>query len=236
MLQAHQAIIVGGWLTSIAIAVITAVAIIRRANRRAKSESSVSAWVVYTIGIFLTAFALIFSQEAVDLAGTPGAPRVLDSLLNSLQLFAFNRSNDLDVSLIEWMGPMLPLYAVYNAALYVAAPIGPAGMIISLVKQLVSVPRMRSQAKKRDVHAFSELNSKSLTLARSLYRDEGTDEHIVVFANVEDPETSLASDAQREGMLCLPQSMSFVADRIGGGVRKRTYVFCADDEVANHSA
>lgn len=233
MLQAHQAIIVGGWLTSIAIAVVTAVAIVRGMDRRSKFESSVSTWVMYTIGIFLTSFALIFSQEAVGLAGTLGAPRVLDSLLNSLQLFAFNRSNDLDISLLEWMGPVLPLYAVYNAALYVAAPIGPAGMIISLVKQLISVPRMRSQARKRDVHAFSELNNKSLTLARSLYRDEGTDEHLVVFANVEDAETSLASDAQREGMLCLPQSMSFVADRIGGGPRKRTYVFCADDEVAN---
>ena len=233
MSQSDQIIIVTGWLLSIVALIVTAVAVVRVVKRHEKTESSVPAWIVYAIGIFVTSFILILSQNIVDLGGTPDAPNVLDSLLSSFQMFALGRGIDIDMKMLVWMGPLLLVYAVYNAALFIAAPVATAGTIVSLIGQLLSVPRMRHLARKRGVHVFSELNEKSLTLAKSIYEEEGTAEHLVVFAGVGENNEALASDAKIAGMMCLTHSVSYIARRIGGGSFKRTYVFASDDEVAN---
>ena len=233
MSQSHQLIIVVGWLLSIVALVATVVVVVRVLRKHEKTESSVPVWIVYAIGIFITAFVLVLSQNIVDLGGTPDAPNVLDSLLSSLQMFVLGRGIDLNVEMLEWMGPMLLVYAIYNAALFLAAPIATAGTVISLIGQLLSVPSMRVLARKRGVHVFSELNEKTLTLAKSIYEEEGTAEHLVAFANVGDDNVALASDANAAGMVCLSQSVSYIASRIGRSSFKRTYVFSSDDEVAN---
>ena len=235
MPQNHQAIIIAGWALSTVALIATIVVVVRIVRRREKTESPVTAWVAYTIGIFVTAYCMVLSQNLVDLGGTPDAPNVLDSLLNTIQMFMFNRGIDLDVTQLEWMGPLLLVYAIYNAALFLAAPVGTIGTVASYVRQLFGVPRMRWLARKRGVHVFSELNEKSYTLAKSIYADEGTKEHLVVFADVKDGDTGLASDAKREGMMCLSQSAAFIAREIGGTSQKRTYVFSSDDEIANLS-
>ena len=233
MSQSHQIIIVTGWLLSIVALVVTIAVVMRIIKKREKTESTVPVWIVYAIGIFVTAFILVLSQNIVDLGGTPDAPNILDSLLSSLQMFVLGRGIDLNIEMLEWMGPLLLVYAVYNAALFLAVPAATAGTVISLIGQMLSVPRMLSLARKRGVHVFSELNEKSLTLAKSVYEDEGTAEHLVVFANVRDDDVALASDAKSAGMVCLAQSVSFIASRIGSRSFKRTYVFSSDDEVSN---
>ena len=233
MSQSHQIIIVTGWLLSIVALVVTIAVVMRIIKKREKTESTVPVWIVYAIGIFVTAFILVLSQNIVDLGGTPDAPNILDSLLSSLQMFVLGRGIDLNIEMLEWMGPLLLVYAVYNAALFLAVPAATAGTVISLIGQMLSVPRMLSLARKRGVHVFSELNEKSLTLAKSVYEDEGTAEHLVVFANVGDDDVALASDAKSAGMVCLAQSVSFIASRIGSRSFKRTYVFSSDDEVSN---
>ncbi len=233
MSQSHQIIIVTGWLLSIVALVVTIAVVMRIIKKREKTESTVPMWIVYAIGIFVTAFILVLSQNIVDLGGTPDAPNILDSLLSSLQMFVLGRGIDLNIEMLEWMGPFLLIYAVYNAALFLAVPAATAGTVISLIGQMLSVPRMLSLARKRGVHVFSELNEKSLTLAKSVYEDEGTAEHLVVFANVRDDDVALASDAKSAGMVCLAQSVSFIASRIGSRSFKRTYVFSSDDEVSN---
>ena len=149
MSQSHQIIIVTGWLLSIAALVVTIAVVIRIVKKREKTESTVPVWIVYAIGIFVTAFILVLSQNIVDLGGTPDAPNILDSLLSSLQMFVLGRGIDLNIEMLEWMGPLLLVYAVYNAALFLAVPAATAGTVISLIGQMLSVPRMLSLARKR---------------------------------------------------------------------------------------
>ena len=51
--------------------------------------------------------------------------------------------------------------------------------------------------------------------------------------SLSDDDVALASDAKSAGMVCLAQSVSFIASRIGSRSFKRTYVFSSDDEVSN---
>ncbi|MBQ1450014.1 MAG: hypothetical protein IIZ12_03660, partial [Eggerthellaceae bacterium] len=146
MSQSHQIIIVTGWLLSIVALVVTIAVVMRIIKKREKTESTVPMWIVYAIGIFVTAFILVLSQNIVDLGGTPDAPNILDSLLSSLQMFVLGRGIDLNIEMLEWMGPFLLIYAVYNAALFLAVPAATAGTVISLIGQMLSVPRMLSLA------------------------------------------------------------------------------------------
>ena len=76
MSQSHQIIIVTGWLLSIVALVVTIAVVMRIIKKREKTESTVPVWIVYAIGIFVTAFILVLSQNIVDLGGTPDAPNI----------------------------------------------------------------------------------------------------------------------------------------------------------------
>ena len=101
MTQPEQASILLGWLLSIIALVATAWYVVHLSRTRKQTESPVSTWVAYTIGIFVTIFILLYSQELAGLAGSEGSPRFIDSLFSSLQMFGMNRDIELDMDALQ---------------------------------------------------------------------------------------------------------------------------------------
>ncbi len=230
-------LLVFGWLLSIVAIVATAFFVVRLYNKRNKTDAPVSSWVAYTIGMFVAIFFLIFSQELAGLVGAEGSPKLLDSLFATLQMFGMNRDIELDTGMLGFLGGLLPLYLVYNAVMHLAAPVGTIGTILSLLGQLFSTFRLIRLAKRKDVFAFSSLNNESLALAKSTQETYERDNKdcLLVFANTEE-EAALAGDAKGADMMCVPQSVDFIAKHIKGSQTAHSFVFSdLKNEVANLS-
>jgi len=236
MTAESQIIIIVGWVLSVIALIATIIAVVVINKRRKGGDSAVSAWLAYTIGIYITAFFMLMSQEIVGLAGSTGSPILLDTLLGCMKMLGTGRDISLDVEALAWMGPALPMYIFYNASLFVAAPVGTLGTIISFANSLFGLPLVKRLAKKRDTYVISNLNDQSLTLGKSIV-DKGKETgsaKLVVYANVENAKASLASEARMAGAYCLPQAMEFIAPRVSANnVNERVFVFASEDEVKN---
>ena len=227
-----QTPLLAGWALSIAVLVITLIAVVFANRGRKKGDSTVSAWLVYTIGIYFTAFFMLISQELAGLAGSEGSPIIIDTVFNCFQMLSTGRDIELDVESISWMGNLLPLYMFYNASLFVAAPVGTLGTIFALANNYLGLPVVQIKARKRNLFVISDLNDRSLELGKSVIQNSS--DNLVVFANVENVKAALASDARMAGARCLPQAVDYIAERIGGNaMRDRAFVFTSDDELKN---
>lgn len=230
-------VIVGGWILSLAALAATIIAVIRVTKNRKSTEAPVSSWVVYTIGIFATAFFMVLSQEIAGLTGSEGSPKLLDALFGTLQMFGMNRDIGLNTESLQWMGNLLPCYVIYNAALFLAAPTGVIGSVITLAVEFIGVFRLRLLASGKPVYIFSEATNRSLTLAKSIKEAlEKKGGCVIVFSGVEkDDESTNVIDAKSESMLCLPQSMSYLAKQVTNSSALRTFVFSSENEIENIS-
>ena len=230
-------IIIGGWLLSLIALVFTIIAVVRVTKNKKKTEAPVSSWVAYTVGIFATAFFVVFSQDLSGVSGSDNLTEPLDALFGTLLMFGMNRDMGLDTEKLEWMGNLLPIYQYYNAALFLAAPTGVIGSVISVVVEAIGVLRLKLLSGSKPVYVFSEATDRSFTLAKSVKETfEGDDGCVIVFSGVEkDDESKRVVDAKSEGMLCLPQSMSYLAKRVASRTRQRTFVFSSENEIENIS-
>lgn len=236
MTSGSQLVIIAGWALSIIALIGTIIAVVIINGRRKQGDSPISAWLGYTVGIYVTAFFMLLSQEIVGLAGSVGSPILLDTVLGCMQMLGTGRDISLDVGVLAWMGSALPLYIIYNASLFVAAPVGTLGTIISVASNLFGVPMVKWLAKTHDVYVISNLNEQSLALGKSIIEKgrQLNSNKLVVYANVENPKASIASDARMAGARCLLQAMEFIAPRIKGSqIHERAFVLAGEDEVKN---
>ena len=139
---------------------------------------------------------------------------------------------ELKTEAIQWLGGAMPLYLVYNAALYLAAPVGVIGTIVALLGKLTVLARTRFLARKRPTYVFSCLNKPSLVLAKSILA-ERKGECLVLFADADESEESLVSDAKAYGFLCLNQSAAYIADKIYSPKAGRFFLFTSAEEKKN---
>lgn len=238
-MDSMQLFIIGGWLLSLAALTCTVVAVVRVTKGKRATETPISSWVAYDIGIFVTTFFIILSQDLAGVSGAESLTEPLDALFGTFQMFGLNRDISLDAGELEWMGGLLPLYQYYNAALFLAAPTAVIGSVISVVVEAIGVFRLKILSGNKPVYIFSEATDRSFTLAKSLKESEGEggrDGCAIVFSGMEkDDESKHVVDAKSEGMLCLPQSMSYLAKKVAGGSQQRTFVFSSENEIENIS-
>ena len=231
-----QIVVITGWILSILTLIATVIAVVIIHKRRREGDSNVSTWLGYTVGIYVTAFFMLLSQEIVGLAGSTGSPIILDTVLSCMQMLSTGRDISLDAEALAWMGPALPPYVIYNAALFVAAPVGTLGTILSLANNLFGIPVVRKMAESRDTYVISDLNEQSLELGKSII-EKGNSlgmKKLVVYANVDPSKSSLGSDARLIGARCLPHAIDYIAPRIWANKTcERAFVFASDDEVKN---
>ena len=124
------------------------------------------------LGTWASASVMFYPLYLRELEGTVGVAEYiragLVSIQHSIRLFAFDGDYMDIVDMAEGLEPEIQtLYTLLGAILYLAAPILTVGLILSFFKNLTSYVNYVFSFWKQ-THVFSELNEKSLALAKSI--------------------------------------------------------------------
>lgn len=160
------------WFIAVAIlglAVIDAIAVLLFRYKRKRILTPNRALIVGTWGSASVLFYPLYLRElegAVSVAEYLKAGLV--SIQHSIRLFAFDGDYMDIVEMVEGLEPEIQtLYTLFGAILYLVAPILTVGLILSFFKNLTSYVHYVFSFWKH-THVFSELNEKSLALAKSI--------------------------------------------------------------------
>lgn len=131
----------------------------------------------------------------------------------------------------EWL---LEPYFLLAAVLFILAPIMTLSVALSFFKNISSYQRLFFN-RKRHIYAFTELNERSMSLARSIF--EGNPEGVIVFAAVTDQDTSdlssLNDRAKEVGAICFKDDISSINFNKHCRSCALTLFMIADDETDN---
>lgn len=160
------------WSIAVAIlglAVIDAIAVLFFRYKRKRILTPNRALI---LGTWASASVMFYPLYLRELEGTVGVAEYiragLVSIQHSIRLFAFDGDYMDIVDMAEGLEPEIQtLYTLLGAILYLAAPILTVGLILSFFKNLTSYVHYVFSFWKH-THVFSELNEKSLALAKSI--------------------------------------------------------------------
>ena len=189
---------------------------------------------VLLVGVLVASFVLYFPAYFLQEAGDPF------QLLKSI-LFTANTTMDMfggggDYGLIQdeiASGDVRPGYLLVAALLMVLAPVLTLGVVMSFFGNIVSALRY-AVAYFRDVCIFTELNERSLALAKDLAR--GNPNLALVFTSVSvsnDSTKELWNQAKKQGAILFPQDALSVKFNIHDSSKNMTFFAMAQDESAN---
>ena len=159
---------------------------------------------------------------------------ILDGDFEPIQYIAANATA---VGNEAWLTAVLCIYGVYATILYVLAPLMTAGFVLSLFKGITDYIKYQYLSKADEVYLISELNERSLELAKDIVSEkriselsEGEEEHtsrikqkrakrklqkkkrIIVFAEVfaknEEKSFELISQAKNLGAYCFKRDVA----------------------------
>ena len=146
--------------------------------------------------LFKILFATVFFSSAIMFlpvnsfespAGFWGILRsALLSLFTAMQTFGMGCEYEVIKAGIADCPPCLnSLYQVWSSVLFVIAPVFTFGFALSFFKNVISHIRYRVFYRNRDVYIFSEVNERSVALARSIKENKGRSSRIaLVFTDV----------------------------------------------------
>lgn len=195
--------------------VIFLVLALQRQHSGKNTEKVLTPTHLFTGGVFL-AVLLIFIPiyyTSYDFADENLYFRpLLLAIHNSLRVFILDGDFETVVNAEEVMGDFLWVaFSLYAAMLYVVAPVLTFGNVLLLFKNLKGEARYHRNRKKTH-YIFSELNTKSMALARSL-RKEDKKAVIVfteVFAKNEERDHELLAQARELNAICLNRDISYL--------------------------
>lgn len=156
-------------LALLGLAVIDAIAVLFFRYKRKRILTPNRALI---LGTWASASVMFYPLYLRELEGTVGVAENiragLVSIQHSIRLFAFDGDYMDIVDMAEGLEPEIQtLYTLLGAILYLAAPILTVGLILSFFKNLTSYVHYVFSFWKH-THVFSELNEKSLALAKSI--------------------------------------------------------------------
>jgi hypothetical protein len=169
------------------------------------------------------------------------------SIQHAIRLFAFDGEYMDIVDMVNGLEPEIQtMYTLFGAILYLIAPVLTVGLILSFFKNLTAYISYLCSFWK-DTHVFSELNEKSLALAKSIddvYNKKGQGETrrykfwkkaLIVFTDVldgEDEETlELLEEAKEIGAILFTKDLESIQYRKRYlSVRKVNFYLISDDE------
>ncbi len=223
---------------------------IRMARRRAAPPSraykfSITPFQIFVIGFFIAAVIAFYpayylsATEVADGAFIRFLQALLYSLRNVLQLFALDGDLEcisLAFSAIEGAHWLDVVYHLYVAALAVAAPVMTAGFVLSFFREFSSLVHYYSIFNHRaDIFLISELNERSIALARDLLSDRKA-RRLVVFADVyereEEESFELIAEAKQLGAICLRRDITEIGLKRTKDIFRKLY-FISDNEDEN---
>ncbi len=168
---------------------------------------------VYTVGVFLSVLLVFIPLYyiAYDFGDSHSYIRpLLIAVHNSLRIFILDGDFDIIVDSLEGQSIVLHvLYSLYAAFLFVIAPVLTFSNVLSLFKNLKSELRFKWHRYKNH-YIMSELNQKSIALARSIFKREK--DAVIVFTDVfeqnEEDDYELLTQARELNAILLKKDVS----------------------------
>ena len=183
-----------------------------------------------SVSFFFPIYYLVFEGEG-SLSGI--AKALMLSLQNAVRLFGLD-GDFLDMlELIDAPAAIAPFYTFVGAALYTLAPLLTFNLFLSLIKNMSAFTRYMLSLGKT-AHVFTELNEKTLALAKSIRKNERTGfcrrGSVIVFTDVTDEENEryldLLEGAKRLDAILFKKDVESI--RFSRGVfRTQTFFYVA---------
>ena len=188
--------------------------------------------------------ALIFGAAYAFELGQVGQGSLLVPFYHVIQIAGGDR--DVEAVILPEAQPLRDILRIYSEVLYVITPMATLLTIVSYLFELLTVPQLRLLSLSRDVVVLSQLDERSLRMARSICGYYARDEvpagdafartsrrACIVFAGVDrEQERELAGAAFDFGAICTSLD---VKDILGNCAHRhlRTIILSAQDEVRN---
>lgn len=209
-------------------------------RRRKNTRRTFSAIQVYTLGIFVSV-VLVFIPiyyTAYDLGDSYGYVRpFLLSVHNAFRVFILDGDFDIVKKSLPEYGTALSIcFSLYAAVLYVVAPILTFGNVLSLFKNLRDELRY-SWHRKRPHYIMSELNPRSVALAKSIWNKARTEKKkvVIVFTDVfehnEETEYELLAEVRDINAICLKKDIRLLNVR---GKKGKVELFLIGDDASEN--
>ncbi len=191
---------------------------------KVRKHPLLSPWRLFMIGVFVSAFFLLWPVIYNDVTligeGASDAAKVFKAILitfhNVIKLFVV----DSDFSMITSATSQLVcfelrnVFALYAGAFYIGAPIITAGFLLSFVKEFGALRTIVFHFPLKNVYIFSELNDKSLALARDIAKQMPLRKRIILFTDVfesdEESDHELITRARSLGARCLKRDIALI--------------------------
>lgn len=177
-----------------------------RQNRRAVSL------VVLFLGVtFLSVFLLNlpFCLTAFISSRAAGVPSVVQSIRLSMQVFSLDGEYmDLYEGASNLPSALRGGYRIFGGILYVLAPVLLVGVVISFFQNVLDYAKIR-MTRCKNIYVFSELNDRSLILARSCMEHDRAERKktLIIFTDVYEKEEEQTAEfvdrAKLMGAVCL---------------------------------
>lgn len=218
-------------ISSIILAIISAKAKYTKGRLLAPSKILFAGVVVSSVILFLPIYINTFKTSDCGIFET-----VLIAIHNMIRLFivdgefGFITSNLVDVPTLISKG-----YTTLFAILFVLAPILTFGFVLSFFKNISAYKRFITHYNS-DVFIFSELNEKSLTLAKSLHKNNSKDRFFVftdVFEKEEEQNYELVEKAKELGAVCFKKDIVTIDFSFHSKRSELTFFAIGEDQSEN---
>ena len=240
------------WL-SIAISLITVVGgfavflmptlfggLIKRKATEGSEKRTLTPLSCFIVCFFLGCFILFLPAQYVEAITdvTPdGAWRdaILSALYSALRIFIIEGDTAPIVAVAEFVTSGADLYYWISLIYFFVGPILTASFVISFMGNLAASIRYFTSTS-NDVYYISELNERSIELARSIYAGKTVKNPLVLFFDVkeggENP-SDMLEKAKAMGCICFAKEITDISYKPGRVYAKRTFFYMSEDEDRN---
>ena len=125
--------------------------------------------------------------------------------LQTVSLDGSSRINSENLLPIGWPPAVAWSYLVYQSLLFVLAPATAFSSVVFMLFTLLASPALSWRSRNHDTYVFSELNSSSTTLAKSILAHYGASKGgrpVIAFAEIDRADESLVDEARTLGAIC----------------------------------
>ncbi len=196
---------------------------------------------IFLLCFFFAAVSIFFPVYYIDyLAAETGFLRIVKAFLlsvqNVLRLITlngeFNNIRDFLADFSRVNAVLGECYSIYAAIIFLAAPLLTAGFVLSFFRNTSAMLRY-SLRPCRELYVMSELNERSLALAKNIL-GEGKRGRIVIFADVfednEERNYELVFMARRMGAICVKKDVTDLGLKYARRCRRKVYLIGANED------
>lgn len=237
----HEIIYIATSVLSLAVIAVAGCFVRKMRNERPRKKRVLTSLHVFMAGAFVSTFIIflpvyLFSYYEQTETAAIVRPFLL-AFHNTMRVFIldgeFDTIKDAVGDLSFWPQTW---FTFYSAGLYVLSPILTAGFILSMFKSVSAELRFRF-SKKRPAFIFSEINDRSVALAKSIFDNNSEEKPHIVFAKVYDntleEQYENVTKAKEMGALLMPKEIIDIDFEKKEG--RLELFFISDDESENLS-